>query len=223
MAQSKLPGSDAARHGTGHVDLRVMMASHDAFRRDLTKLARTAKRSNLSDPTRLESILAGWTVFKRQLLQHHEGEDEFLWPNMRERMTDSEFAMSTLDAMEHEHELIDPLLAAVDTAFADSEAGDQRLADVIDDLTTNLLQHLTHEERDTLPMIGVALNMEEWQQVLEQIRAKGGVASAVEMIPWLLNETTPETAAGVLDPLPPQIQQLYQTQWKPQYDAVNRW
>jgi hypothetical protein len=42
MTTQKLPGTDAARHGTGDADLTVMLAAHDAFRRDLTRLARAA-------------------------------------------------------------------------------------------------------------------------------------------------------------------------------------
>ena len=37
-----LPGTDAARHGTGDADLTIMLAAHDAFRRDLTRLVRAA-------------------------------------------------------------------------------------------------------------------------------------------------------------------------------------
>ena len=39
MTTQKLPGADAARHGTGDADLTIMLAAHDAFRRDLTRLA----------------------------------------------------------------------------------------------------------------------------------------------------------------------------------------
>ncbi len=38
MTTQKLPGTDAARHGTGDADLAIMLAAHDAFRRDLTRL-----------------------------------------------------------------------------------------------------------------------------------------------------------------------------------------
>ena len=37
-----LPGTDAARHGTGDADLTIMLAAHGAFRRDLTRLVRAA-------------------------------------------------------------------------------------------------------------------------------------------------------------------------------------
>jgi hypothetical protein len=54
-----------------------------------------------------------------------------------------------LGAMAGEHARIDPLPAAVDTAFA-SPAQD-RLADVSDAMATILTSHLAHEETDALP------------------------------------------------------------------------
>src|ERR1051326_8767676 len=65
MTTQKLPGSDAARHGTGDADLTIMLAAHDAFRRDLTRLARTA-----GDASRRQSVQAGWGLSKRQLHLH---------------------------------------------------------------------------------------------------------------------------------------------------------
>src|SRR5579862_8603582 len=141
MTTQNLPGTNAARHGTGDADLTIMIAAHDAFRRDLTRLARTA--SAAPDPARRESVQAGWELFKRQLHLHHTAEDEIIWPKLRPRLAHSPAALSVLDAMEAEHELIDPLLAGVDAAFADQAPP----ADVIDALTTSLTGHLRHEER----------------------------------------------------------------------------
>jgi len=39
MTTQKLPGTDAARHGAGEADLTIMLGAHNAFRRDLTRLA----------------------------------------------------------------------------------------------------------------------------------------------------------------------------------------
>jgi hypothetical protein len=58
-------------------------------------------------------------------------------------------AQSVLAAMADEHARIDPLPAAVDTAFASS--AQDRLADVSDALATTLTSHLAHEETDALP------------------------------------------------------------------------
>ena len=121
MTTQRLPGTEAARHGTGDADLTVMLAAHDAFRRDLISLARAVTAADRADPDRRERVGRGWEVFKRQLHFHHTGEDRLIWPRLAERVAHSESAMSTLQAMEQEPALVDPLLDAVDAAFADPE------------------------------------------------------------------------------------------------------
>ena len=219
MTTQKLPGTDAARHGTGDADLTIMIAAHDAFRRDLTRLARTASAANLSDPARHQSIAAGWDLFKRQLHMHHTAEDEIIWPALRPRLAHSAAALSVLDAMEAEHELIDPLLAAVDTEFA----GGDRLADVIDALTSTLTGHLAHEERDGLPLIGVALTAAEWRGAGRKIARANGIAAGSEMFAWILDGTDREHTAATLGQLPPPLRLLYRALWKPRFEKTSRW
>jgi hypothetical protein len=219
MTTQKLPGTDAARHGTGDADLTVMLAAHDAFRRDLTRLARAAGAANLSEPARRQSVAAGWDLFKRQLHLHHTAEDEIIWPVLRPRLAHSEAALSVLDAMEAEHERIDPLLAAVDAEFA----GGDRLADVIGALTSALTGHLGHEERDGLPLIGVALTAAEWRGVGRRMASKNGLAAGSEMFAWILDGTDREHAGATLGQLPPPLRLLYRAVWKPRFDRTPRW
>ncbi|GAA0538267.1 hemerythrin domain-containing protein [Paractinoplanes ferrugineus] len=223
MSSSNLPDSNAARHGAGEIDLTAMMAAHDAFRRDLVSLATTASKSNLSDPVQQLAIFNGWGVFKRQLLQHHRSEDSFLWPPLREKLRGSVSGMSTLDAMEAEHELIDPLLAGVDAAFEKPEVTEAMLADVIDELVTKLTFHLGHEEKDTLPMIGEYMTQQEWAQVTNNIRAAGNVKDAVEMVPWIVDGLPPERKAKVIGTYPPIVAQKFEAEWKPLYYSTPHW
>ena len=219
MTTQKLPGTDAARHGTGDADLTIMLAAHDAFRRDLTRLARTASAANLSDPARRQSVAAGWDLFKRELHLHHTAEDEIIWPALRPRLAHSAAALSVLDAMEAEHERIDPLLAAVDTEFP----GGDRLADVIDALTSSLTGHLGHEERDGLPLIGVALTAAEWRGVGRKMASKNGMAAGSEMFAWILDGADRDHAAATLGQLPPPLRLLYRARWKPRFEKTPRW
>jgi hypothetical protein len=230
MTTQKLPGTDAARHGAGDADLTIMIAAHDAFRRDLTRLARAAASADLSDPARHRSVAAGWEMFKRELHMHHTAEDEIIWPVLRPRLAHSEMALSVLDAMEEEHERIDPLLAAVDAAFQAAPAGmtgdrpgQDRLADVIDVLVSTLTDHLGHEERDGLPLIGVALTAAEWQGVGRKIARKNGLSGGSEMFAWILDGAGPDRTAATLGQLPPPLRLLYRTLWKPRFDKTPRW
>ena len=59
MTTQRLPGTEAARHGAGDADLTVMLAAHDAFRRDLVSLARAAAAADRADPARREQVGPG--------------------------------------------------------------------------------------------------------------------------------------------------------------------
>jgi iron-sulfur cluster repair protein YtfE (RIC family) len=228
MTTDKMPGSEAARHGAGDADLTVMLAAHEAFRRDLVGLARAAGVADLADPGRRESVGNGWRIFKHQLDIHHSAEDDLIWPALRERLAHSENAQSVLDAMEDEHELIDPLLAAVDSAF-DQRAvapagspGPDRLADVVDALVTTLSSHLVHEERDALPLIGMTLTAAEWRSVGRQI-ARKNLSSGPEMFGWMLDGAEPERVKAALGELPPPVRLIYRGIWKPRFARTSRW
>jgi len=236
MTTQKLPGTDAARHGTGDADLTIMLAAHQAFRRDLARLVRAVAAADLSDPAKRQSVAAGWELFKHELHLHHTAEDELIWPALRPRLAHSENALSVLDAMEEEHERIDPLLAAVDAAFAqrdgaagpargaaDDWPGEDRLADVIEVLASTLTGHLAHEERDGLPLIGVALTVAEWRGVGFRIARKNGLSDGGEMFAWMLDGAGREDAAATLGQLPPPLRLLYRAVWKPRFNKTPRW
>jgi len=220
MTTHQLPGTDAARHGTGDADLTVMLAAHDAFRRDLVSLARAASAADRADPQRREQVGRGWQVFKRQLHFHHTGEDRHIWPRLADRLAHSESAMSTLAAMEEEHARVDPLLEAVDAAFADP-AGD--LAGAVDELATTLHGHLAHEERDALPLIGTALTAREWRSVGMRLGRANGLSGSSEFFAWMLDGIPAEEVAAVLAEFPPPLRLVYRLAWRPRYARVSRW
>ncbi|HEY1672900.1 MAG TPA: hemerythrin domain-containing protein [Streptosporangiaceae bacterium] len=227
MTTNKLAGADAARHGTGDADLTVMLAAHEALRRDLTGLARAAAGAARSGPAQSEAVLRGWAVFQRQLHIHHTAEDELVWPALRERLAASDGAQSVLDAMEAEHQQIDPLLAAVsqamDGARPDGVAQDGgRLADTVDVLTMALHGHLAHEERDALPLIGTTLTAAEWRAVGRRIGLRN-LRRAPEMFAWMLDGATPGQAAAATGQLPPPARVLYRTVWRPRFVRHSRW
>ena len=226
MTTSKLPGSAAARHGSGDADLAVMFAAHEALRRDLMALARAAQEASRRGPDGQRSVAAGWELFKRQLHLHHTAEDALVWPALRDRLGPSAHALSVLDEMEAEHELIDPLLAAVDGGFAATAGGDPdtgQLAGAVDALAAALAGHLTHEEKDALPLIGVALTAAEWRGVGFKIARRNGLSAGGEMFAWMLSSAAPGQAREILGQLPPPVRALYRAIWKPRFEKTKRW
>ena len=222
MTTNKLAGADAARHGTGDADLTIMLAAHQALRRDLTGLARAAAGADRPGPAQREAVQHGWQVFQRQLHIHHTAEDELVWPALRERLAASDAAQSVLDAMEAEHQQIDPLLAAVNQAMADGEPDHGRLGDRVDVLTMALHGHLAHEERDALPLIGTALTAAEWRGVGRRIGLHN-LRRAPEMFAWMLDGAPPEQAGAAAGQLPPPARVLYRAVWRPRFARRARW
>ena len=228
MTTRNLPdSSDAARHGVGDADLTIMLAAHAALRRDLALLAQAAAFADLPDPGRRASVQAGWELFKRQLHLHHTAEDAIVWPALRQRLTRSEHAQSVLDAMEAEHQQIDPLLAAVDDAFGGAGDGHRAdvhaLGDAANALATSLTRHLAHEERDGLPLIGVALTSAEWRRVGFRIVRRNGLSAGGEMFAWLADGAERDQAAAAIGTLPPPARLAYRAIWKPRYARTARW
>jgi iron-sulfur cluster repair protein YtfE (RIC family) len=172
-------------------------------------------------------VRAGWETFKRQLHLHHTAEDTIVWPALRQRLSGSDGAQSVLDAMEAEHQQIDPLLSAMDDAFARAEEGrrgDARaISDVTDALTASLTSHLGHEERDGLPLIGAALTAAEWRAVGFKIARSNGLSAAGEMFAWLAEGADPGQAAAVVGTLPPPARLAYRAIWRPRYRRTPRW
>jgi hemerythrin-like domain-containing protein len=226
MTTNKLAGAEAARHGTGDADLTIMLAAHDALRRDLVGLAHAADRAVRRGPVQQAAVQRGWAVFQRQLHIHHTAEDELVWPALRERLAASHAAQSVLEAMEAEHEQIDPLLAAVnqamDGAVRDGQPDGAALADTVDVLTMALHGHLAHEERDALPLIGTALTVGEWRAVGRRIGLRN-LRRAPEMFAWMLDGAAPERAAAATGQLPPPARVLYRAVWQPRFARRERW
>ena len=107
-------------------------------------------------------------------------------------------------------------------AGADDWPGEDRLADVIEVLASTLTGHLGHEERDGLPLIGVALTSAEWRGVGFRIARRNGLSSG-EMFAWMLDGAGRVDAAATLGALPPPLRLLYRAVWKPRFQKTPRW
>ncbi|MBA2415112.1 MAG: hemerythrin domain-containing protein [Geodermatophilaceae bacterium] len=207
---------------TGISDNTVMMfAIHDALRRDAAHLARAVERQDMDDPARREAFLIGWEVFKRQLRHHHEGEDVNLWPLIRTYLPARDEENALLNAMEEEHERIDPLITDVDTALRNSDSG--WLAEATVTFRQELFAHLEHEERDAVPLMEAVLTPQDWKAFSRTQRKDAGVKGAREFFPYILDEADPERAAQVTRLLPPPLRILVRRAWQPRYAKMNRW
>ncbi|GLX94789.1 hemerythrin domain-containing protein [Herbidospora sp. NBRC 101105] len=188
------------------IDMTMMYALHDALRRELDRVARLTET-----PDGLLKATVTWELFTTYLHVHHTSEDDTLWPALRKVVPETDLAL--LDAMEAEHSVIDPALAAVES----SGPGD--LAENVAVLRDRLTAHLRHEEHETLPLIAATLPEEEWARFGALHRRRVGDDTA-RYLPWLLDSAADDLADRVLNSLPGPIRTAYRDDWLPGYRTI---
>jgi iron-sulfur cluster repair protein YtfE (RIC family) len=203
------------------LDMTMMYAAHDAFRRELGRLARITARG-ADDPQRILSTAAGWEMFKTYLRLHHTSEDQGLWPTMLPALASQQDDIAMLEALEAEHQAIDPMLGAIDEALADRDAGPRRLGELLDTLSSRVSQHLSHEEREGLPLIDRTLSEEQWQ-FFSELHRKRMSAHVTRYLPWLLDSVPEDQAAAILALLPEPVRLAYQNEWQVAYGQLELW
>ena len=200
------------------LDMSVMLAIHQALRRDLERLGRIAAKSD-GDSARLLRAALGWGQFKTFLVAHHTAEDRALWPPLRAAVIDNPDQVALADALEEEHSVLEPLLAAAD---ATATGPGDRLGDIIDELITKLSAHLAHEETDGFALIDASLTPQQWQH-FGAVNGELVTPEAANYLPWLLNEADKQTLDAVLGKFPPPLLAAYHEQWASAYAARDVW
>ena len=194
-----------------------MRALHTALRRDLSRLRDAAAQldSSAGAPS---TVLAGWDAFRTQLDNHHSAEDDDLWPVLRQELTDPG-ELASVDAMVEEHRHIPPALAGVDAALR----GGGELTAPIGLLSTAVLDHLAHEEREVLPLIEQHLTQAQWRAFLHKERSRRSPRERPHFLTWILDDASEQDAAAVLSEMPPPARLVYRRVLRPRYEAQHRW
>jgi len=187
-------------------DMSGMFAIHDALRRDLARMMRSSARSE------------GWDLFETMLLMHHEIEDEMLWPPARENAIGRAADVELLDRMTSEHAAIRPLLDRVDHALAHGEGADSARSD----LEHHVLEHLSHEEHDALPLLDRTLTEEQWR-AFDQASVERMGPHMHRYVPWLLDGADHQRTSLFLTQAPPAMRTAYLEDWLPAYQSAGLW
>ncbi|MFD5073966.1 hemerythrin domain-containing protein [Streptomyces sp. NPDC058371] len=198
------------------IDLTVMYAAHDAFRRDLERLAEAAARGTADTPP----VHAGWDNFRRQLHIHHTAEDSDLWPRVERAVADRPQDVALLAEMEAEHARLDPLLTAVDQAL---HQGSADIAALVHALAAALGDHLEHEEKSALPLIQEVLTPADWGAFTGRMRETQGLRGAAVFVPWIVDGIPPADRASFLGALPPPVRVLNRLFWEAGYRRRGLW
>jgi Hemerythrin HHE cation binding domain len=192
----------------GRDDWTFMTAVHDALRRDLDQLLHTTASH--------ASARARWDTFRIQLRFHLAAERANMWPRVRPKLAGDPHGQALLDALDDEHQLLGPLQAMIDDAFA-MRADPGRLRQLLTRLRTRLASRLTHEEADALPLISQAMTPRELSAITTALRGGHSIRRAGTTVPWALDGASPEIREHVLSQLPAPARFLYRTVWLPRY------
>ena len=198
--QLRLPGQTAAHEGP--VDMHMMYVMHHAFRRDLAAFAAAAEVTPSDDRATWQALARRWEMFSTALHHHHAGEDAGLWPRLLE--VADEQGRATLEAMEAEHEEIDPMLEACAAGFArladhDDEDARRALAVRLVAARESLARHLAHEEGDAIALVQQHLTDEEWLALEEEhFRASLSLRRTVALVAWVAHELPADARSYVL-------------------------
>jgi hypothetical protein len=193
VPQVRFPGQAAAPPGPA--DLLPMYLMHHAFRRDLARFAASVAATAVEDRRTWHALARRWAQLGRVLHLHHEGEDEILWPLLLTRVDDAGDAVgrATLEAMEAEHEEIDPLLTGCADGLAVLAAGggdqDTQAALVVRMAAAaeRLGHHLGHEESEAMALVQRHLTPAEWDALHPEFGRHYTPRDALFALPWVLH------------------------------------
>ena len=129
---------------TGDIDVTMIYAAHDAFTRDLQRMASAWQRGQAFTP----GTLAGWAMLTKQPHIHHTAEETSLWPKLRAAVSAPQ-EVAVLDAMEMEHAQLDAPLERVDTAIAAHDA--TSLDEGVHTLSAGLAAHSSAHRHPKIP------------------------------------------------------------------------
>ncbi|MVO90440.1 hemerythrin domain-containing protein [Streptomyces sp. p1417] len=205
----------------GRVDFTMMFLTHDAFLRDLRRLEAAVAAGRSGE----RAVRNGWETIKEELHIHHVGEDEAIWPPLREALSAStdlavRAELGVLDLMEEEHGRIDPLQTRVDAAFA---AGGEELELAVKEFATAMASHMEHEEDQALPLVEQHLGPEGWARYHQFMIGTNGPDRVGAYLAWLLDDVPEATLEKILGMLPPPVRAAYRQKFEPEYRAVPRW
>lgn len=158
---------------TAPIDVRDMKIVHETFRRAYEQTAELV-RANPTPSAGRVTFLADHCDFGLTLLHnHHEGEDELLYPLLAERVPEQ---VEMIERIEAQHSDVTGAIEEATAACqawraAPSQQTGEELAACLENLNAVLQPHLDDEEGTIVPLAAVTVTEQEWRSLGEHARS----------------------------------------------------
>jgi hemerythrin-like domain-containing protein len=144
---------------------------HGAVRRDLARLESALADVPDGDRQRAGGLRDAYAYLQRELVRHHEAEDDLIFPMLGRFGADPVL----LEEMEAEHlvmsEALQSTRSAMERYASSGSAADAQLArDRVVHTQEVVERHLTHEERELDPVLLAHQEDPEWKAVEKKLR-----------------------------------------------------
>lgn len=203
--QTSPPSTGVQEVDDAQVDVRDMLVVHTALLREFRLIPQAVASVGEGDRHRARTVDRHLRLLTGLLHHHHQGEDEFLWPVLRDRLAIEDTAM--LDVVEAQHAGIEQALNRMGTVrggwvdHADPQ-GRSALVEALQGLYRLLTEHLEAEERHLLPLAAAHLTEAEWLAVGEAGAASISKSTLPLVFGIFAYEGDPEVVAGMLQAAP---------------------
>lgn len=214
-------------------DTSEMVMVHNAFRRHLAAMPDLVSQVSAADTVRAQRLVVFLNELVSGLHHHHTGEDELMWPILRERAPAD---TALVQRMEAQHERIASLMKRADreaVEFASSAAPltRDRLAATLRLLSAALDEHLDEEERRILPVAEQVMTVPEWEDLAERGREHMAEERRLVFLGFILHGATEADRAKFLSvlPLPARLawrflgRRAYGKEYREIYGTAARW
>jgi hemerythrin-like domain-containing protein len=146
---------------------------HGAVRRDLRRLEEALAAASPGDRARAQDLHRAFGFLRDQLVHHHHGEDEHVFPALQRLGVDT----ALLGDMEEEHEQMANALADADAAlrrYAGSGSAEDlaQARHAVVGAREATERHLAHEEEQLEPLMLPHFESEEWKAAEKKLRSQ---------------------------------------------------
>jgi len=201
------------------IDTREMLAIHEAFRKEFAALPLRVKSVPENDADRA-AVIAGHVSMMIMMLEgHHAAEDTLLWPVLLDRAPDS---TPLVEMMETQHELLTDMIESINaeveawTSDTNIETRSTLHTSLIA-LERALLEHLSLEEKDAMPLVAANLSEEEFAAIGNHARATLTPEQLAIGLGVILDDNSAEMGEVILSAMPADARAAFEQFGRPAY------